>query len=116
MSRSRAARPRPRPATPDLADLAALFARSRLYLGGDTGPMHVASLVGTPVLQLLGPTDPVENAPWPGTPSLTLRVPVACSPCRRGCAAALCMQLHTGPTPSSRAALALLAAQGGGRW
>jgi heptosyltransferase-1 len=101
------------PATPSLADLAALFARSRLYVGSDTGPMHVASLVGTPVLQLLGPTDPVENAPWPGTPSLTLRVPVACSPCRRGCDTALCMQLHT-PESVARAALDLLATQGGG--
>ncbi|HVH05339.1 MAG TPA: glycosyltransferase family 9 protein, partial [Myxococcota bacterium] len=101
------------PATPSLADLAALFARSRLYIGSDTGPMHVASLVGTPVLQLLGPTDPVENAPWTGTPSRTLRIPVACSPCRRGCAAALCMQLHA-PDAVAREALALLASHGGG--
>jgi ADP-heptose:LPS heptosyltransferase len=79
------------PPTPGLGDLAALFARSRLYVGSDTGPLHVASLVGTPVVQLLGPTDPVENAPWPGTPSRTVRLPVACSPCRRGCAAAPCM-------------------------
>ena len=102
------------PATPSLADLAALFARSRLYVGSDTGPMHVASLVGTPVLQLLGPTDPVENAPWAGTPSRTLRVPVACSPCRRGCDSRALHAAPHPPTPSSRAALALLAAQGGG--
>jgi ADP-heptose:LPS heptosyltransferase len=81
------------PPTPSLADLAALFAAARLYVGSDTGPMHVASLVGTPVVQLLGPTDPVENQPFEGTPSRSLRVPVACSPCRRGCAAAICMQV-----------------------
>lgn len=81
------------PATASLGELAALLARCRLYLGSDTGPMHVASLVGTPVVQILGPTDPVENAPFPGTPSRTVRVPVACSPCRRGCAAALCMRV-----------------------
>jgi ADP-heptose:LPS heptosyltransferase len=81
------------PETRSLLDLAALFAASRLYVGGDSGPMHVASLVGTPVVQLLGPTDPVENAPFAGTPSRTLRVPVACAPCRRGCAAATCMRL-----------------------
>lgn len=80
------------PPTPGLGDLAALFARSRLYVGSDTGPLHVASLVGTPVVQLLGPTDPVENAPWPGTPSRTVRLPLACSPCRRGCDAAPCMR------------------------
>jgi ADP-heptose:LPS heptosyltransferase len=84
---------RPAPATPTLLDLAALFARSRLYLGADSGPMHVASAVGTPVVQLLGPTDPVENAPYPGTPSRTLRVAVGCNPCRRGCAAATCMRV-----------------------
>ena len=81
------------PDTPSLGDLAALFARARLYIGSDTGPMHVASLVGTPVVQLLGPTHPVENAPWQATPSRSVRVPVACSPCRRGCAAATCMRV-----------------------
>jgi ADP-heptose:LPS heptosyltransferase len=80
------------PPTPTLADLAVLFAASRLYIGSDSGPMHVASLVGTPVLQLLGPTDPVENAPWSETPSRQVRIRVPCSPCRRGCAAATCMR------------------------
>ena len=60
-----------------------LFAASRLYIGSDSGPMHVASLVGTPVVQLLGPTDPVENAPWSETPSRQVRIPVPCSPCRQ---------------------------------
>jgi ADP-heptose:LPS heptosyltransferase len=81
------------PATASLADLAALFTCARLYVGSDTGPMHIASLVGTPVVQLLGPTHPVENRPWEETPSRTVRVPVACSPCRRGCSAATCMQV-----------------------
>jgi ADP-heptose:LPS heptosyltransferase len=80
------------PETPTLLDLAALFASSRLAIAGDTGPLHVAALVGTPVVQLLGPTDPVENAPWEGVPSKSLRAGLACSPCRRGCAAATCMQ------------------------
>ncbi len=79
------------PETATLGELAALFAGCRLYVGGDTGPMHVASLVGTPVVQILGPTDPVENEPWSGTPARSVRAGVACSPCRRGCAAALCM-------------------------
>ncbi|MBW2712758.1 MAG: glycosyltransferase family 9 protein [Deltaproteobacteria bacterium] len=80
------------PQTASLGDLAALFARCRLYIGSDTGPMHVASLVGTPVLQLLGPTHPIENAPYAGTPSKTVRVPQPCSPCRRGCEEATCMK------------------------
>jgi ADP-heptose:LPS heptosyltransferase len=81
------------PATPSLRELAALLALCRLYVGSDTGPLHVASLVGTPVVQILGPTDPLENQPWPGTPMRQVRVPVACSPCRRGCAAATCMRI-----------------------
>jgi len=96
------------PETPSLADLAALFARCRLYIGSDTGPMHVSSLVGTPVIQLLGPTDPVENAPFEGTPSRTLRVPQPCSPCRRGCAEASCMKAIS-PEEVWKAACALLA-------
>jgi len=99
---------RPAPPTPTLAHLAALFARSRLYVGSDTGPMHVASLVGTPVVQILGPTHPVENRPWEATPSRSVRVPVACSPCRRGCAAATCMRVVP-PTLVLRAARELLA-------
>ena len=81
------------PPTPTLADLAALYSTCRLFLGSDSGPLHVASLVGTPVVQVLGPTDPVENRPFRGTPSRSVRVPVACSPCRRGCAAAPCMRV-----------------------
>lgn len=34
------------------------------FVGGDTGPLHIACAVGTPVLGLYGPTDPAVNAPW----------------------------------------------------
>jgi ADP-heptose:LPS heptosyltransferase len=79
------------PPTPSVADLAALFARARLFVGGDSGPLHLASLVGTPVVQILGPTDPVENEPSAFSPWRRVRIPMACSPCRRGCRAATCM-------------------------
>lgn len=102
------------PETSSLPELAALLARSRLYVGSDTGPLHLASLVGTPAVQLLGPTDPVENAPWRGTPSRTVRVAVGCNPCRRGCAAATCMRVIP-PEEVVAAARALLAAPGA-RW
>jgi ADP-heptose:LPS heptosyltransferase len=107
------------PATPTLGDLAALFAYCRLFVGADSGPLHLASGVGTPVVQILGPTDPVENAPNPSTPSRSVGIGIECSPCRRGCAAARCM---TGVAPDAvlAAALELLeaspasgAAQGG---
>jgi ADP-heptose:LPS heptosyltransferase len=62
------------PPTPELPDLAALLACTRLAIAADTGPLHLAALVGTPVVQLVGPTDAVENAPWAETPSRTLRM------------------------------------------
>ncbi|MDD9800957.1 MAG: glycosyltransferase family 9 protein [Deltaproteobacteria bacterium] len=101
------------PATPSLLDLAALFEQARLFVGSDTGPLHLASLVGTPVVQLIGPTDPVENAPFAATPARSVRVQIACNPCRRGCAAAACMSAIE-PGAVLRAARELLAAERGG--
>lgn len=46
-----------------LRALAALLGEMDLYVGGDTGPMHLAWAMGTPVLVVYGPTDPVINAP-----------------------------------------------------
>ncbi len=80
------------PATPRFEDLAALYAQCRLFVGSDSGPLHVASLVGTPVVQIMGPTDPIENEPFLGTPWRRVRLPMPCSPCRRGCADASCMR------------------------
>jgi ADP-heptose:LPS heptosyltransferase len=47
-----------------LPALAALLARSRLFIGGDTGPLHMACAVGCPVIGIYGPTDPEVNRPW----------------------------------------------------
>ena len=80
------------PATRTFEELAALLAASRAFVGSDSGPLHVASLVGTPVVQLLGPTDPLENEPWPATAWRRVEVPLACRPCRQGCAASACMR------------------------
>ncbi|MGE5413856.1 MAG: lipopolysaccharide heptosyltransferase I [Syntrophomonadaceae bacterium] len=48
----------------DLPALARLCARARLFVGGDTGPLHLADAVGTPTLALYGPTDPERNGPY----------------------------------------------------
>lgn len=48
----------------ELRELAALLERCSLLIGGDTGPMHIAWGVGTPVVALYGPTDPALNAPF----------------------------------------------------
>jgi lipopolysaccharide heptosyltransferase I len=52
--------------------LAALLRRAALFVGADTGPMHLAWAVGCPVIALFGPTDPRLNAPL-GTGNVVLR-------------------------------------------
>jgi lipopolysaccharide heptosyltransferase I len=44
--------------------LAAMLRRSAAFVGADTGTMHLAWIVGCPVVALFGPTDPRLNAPW----------------------------------------------------
>lgn len=80
------------PETRSFDDLLALQARAGVFVACDSGPLHAASLAGVPVVQLLGPTHPVQNQPWPESPSRRLHVPLACSPCRRGCADPACMR------------------------
>jgi len=46
-----------------LRQLVALLKRARLVVSGDTGPLHLAAALGTPVVGLFGPTDPVRNGP-----------------------------------------------------
>jgi heptosyltransferase I len=57
-----------------LSELIALTRRARLFIGGDTGPMHLAAALKVPVLALFGPTDPARNGPY-GTKSIVLRNP-----------------------------------------
>jgi lipopolysaccharide heptosyltransferase I len=47
-----------------MADLVALARAARLIVSGDTGPLHIAAAVGTPVVALFGPTNPRRNGPW----------------------------------------------------
>jgi lipopolysaccharide heptosyltransferase I len=51
------------PAT-GLADVVALCRGAALMISGDTGPLHLASAVGTPIVSIFGPTDPSRNGPW----------------------------------------------------
>jgi heptosyltransferase-1 len=66
----------------DLPALAALIRRSRLVLGGDSGPTHLAHALGIPVLMLMGPTDPARNGPY-GAPDRALWKVLPCSFCHR---------------------------------
>ncbi len=82
------------PETRSLKQLAEIFRRCSMYVGSDTGPMHIASLVGTPVVGIYGPTDPIVHAPYEGTPHIIVRKDVPCSPCRnRGCQELQCMEV-----------------------
>lgn len=47
-----------------LVQYIALARRARLYIGGDTGPLHLAAAVGTPIVGIFGPTDPLRNGPF----------------------------------------------------
>lgn len=57
-----------------LRPLAAMLRRARLFVGGDSGPLHLACGVGCPVVGLYGPTDPRVNSPW-GVPFEALSPP-----------------------------------------
>jgi heptosyltransferase I len=47
-----------------IADLLGLSRAASLCVSGDTGPVHLAAAVGTPVVGIFGPTDPERNGPW----------------------------------------------------
>ena len=47
-----------------VVDLVALARASALVISGDTGPLHIATAVGTPTVSLFGPTDPQRNGPF----------------------------------------------------
>lgn len=65
-----------------LAELAALVRRCDLFVGGDSGPLHIAAAAGTPTLSLFGPTDPGLVAPL-GAEHRVLQLGLECSPCYR---------------------------------
>ena len=52
------------PETPGLTYYAWLIHQCDLYVGGDTGPMHIANAMGTPVVAVFGSTDPQKHAPF----------------------------------------------------
>jgi lipopolysaccharide heptosyltransferase II len=66
----------------DLLDAAAVLARLDVLVTGDTGPMHLASAVGTPVVAVFGPSDPIRYA-TAGPLDRVVRIELACSPCNR---------------------------------
>jgi heptosyltransferase-1 len=57
-----------------IGQLVALTRRARLFVGGDTGPLHLAASLGVPVVGIFGPTDPARTGPF-GTQAIALRNP-----------------------------------------
>ena len=66
----------------DLGALAALIARGRLLISNNTGPVHIAAAVGTPVVDLYALTNP-QHTPWK-IPNRVLFHDVGCRYCDRG--------------------------------
>jgi lipopolysaccharide heptosyltransferase I len=66
----------------NLAQLTELFRRCAVVITNDSGPMHLAAAVGTPVVAIFGPTDPVLTGPY-GSQHVVLRSGIPCSPCMK---------------------------------
>jgi len=70
----------------DLSELRALVDRAALYIGGDSGPLHIAATSPTPVVALFGPTLPERSLPWrdPSVRSIAVDAgPLPCRPCHQ---------------------------------
>jgi lipopolysaccharide heptosyltransferase I len=68
-----------------LYQLIALLKRSQLFVGGDTGPLHLAAACGTPIVGIFGPTDPLRNGPF-SPEDIVVSHQVPCGPCyKRTC-------------------------------
>ena len=65
-----------------LTELRELVARSAVYIGGDSGPLHIAATTDTPIVGLLGPTLPERSRPWRDPRWFTEMVDVGSLPCR----------------------------------
>jgi heptosyltransferase-2 len=63
-----------------VADLPALLSQCHLFIGNDSGAMHVAAAVGLPVVAVFGPTDPNGTAPVTPRCNIVQQKPY-CSPC-----------------------------------
>ncbi len=88
-----------------LAELAAVIQSANLYIGADSGVMHIAASVGTPIVAIFGPSNVDAWSPWtPTSKSIVVRSAPECSPCsyvghsiglREGCPARTCMKMVT---------------------
>jgi ADP-heptose:LPS heptosyltransferase len=69
-----------------LPELRALMDRAALFVGGDSGPLHIASTSDVPIVGLYGPTLPERSAPWRPPQIGTISIdagPLPCRPCHQ---------------------------------
>ncbi len=66
--------------TSSITQVAALLGRCRLFVGNDSAPMHLASLMDVPVIALWGYSDFHRTSPY-GPGNIVIRINLACSPC-----------------------------------
>ena len=77
--------------TRSIKQLVELIKRASLFIGGDTGPLHIASALDIPVVGIYGPKDPEVYGPYNGK-AIVITKDVPCSPCRkRTCGDPICM-------------------------
>ncbi|GAB4465170.1 MAG: lipopolysaccharide heptosyltransferase II [Armatimonadaceae bacterium] len=70
-----------------IKEMGALLARTRVFVTPDTGPMHIASAVGTPMVVLSGAADPDRTGPQNPDDLVVIKRDLPCVPCRaRSCA------------------------------
>mgnify|MGYP001268704599 CR=1 FL=1 len=76
----------------NLRELAVLLRQAELYLGGDTGPMHLAVAVGTQVVAWFGPTSPAKTGPYQEN-AVVIQAEYPCQPCfKRKCKPVVCLR------------------------
>ncbi|MEY2880575.1 MAG: hypothetical protein RLZZ15_2955 [Verrucomicrobiota bacterium] len=79
-----------RQAAGDLRALAELLASAGLFIGNNSGPMHIANAIGTPSVIVCGPSSPMWDPAWRAENTRLLRTPgLVCLPCDRGVFAAM---------------------------
>ncbi|MBI3599382.1 MAG: lipopolysaccharide heptosyltransferase I [Nitrospinae bacterium] len=76
-----------------LRQLIALLRRCRLFVGGDTGPLHIAAALKIPTVAIYGPSNPLRNGPY-GDGHIIVHKEIECSGCyKRNCDILKCMKM-----------------------
>jgi len=70
----------------DLEEMRVLTGRAAVYIGGDSGPMHIASTTAVPIVAIVGPTLAERSRPWRGSGAFAEILdagPLPCRPCHQ---------------------------------